>query len=106
MTIAWSAKAAATRRTRPTRIQPGSPASQETGLLCQHREGEREMKKISELAVCILLVGATIIAIAAEPRAKIAVVADKAVASKPAKGSEALVHDYRLEREGCCNSQN
>ena len=71
------------------------------------------MRRLSELAACILFVGATLIAIAGEPQVKVALVVDKAVASKPAtkpaqpaKTGEAMDHDYRLEREGCCNSQN
>jgi len=67
------------------------------------------MKMINEFVACILLAGAAIIAVAAEPQIKVAVVeAAKVAPAKPAvkKTSEAVVHDYRLEREGCCNSQN
>lgn len=66
------------------------------------------MKMINVLAASILLAGS---AFAAEPQIKVAAVeAAKVAPSKPAvkaavvKTSE--VHDYRLEREGCCNSQN
>ena len=68
------------------------------------------MKKITEIAACVLLAGAALIAIAGEPQIKVAVVeaakVSKPVAKAPVKTSEVVVHDYRLEREGCCNSQN
>jgi len=68
------------------------------------------MKMINVLAVSILMSGS---AFAAEPQIKVAAVeAAKVAPSKPAvkaaavKTSEVVVHDYRLEREGCCYSQN
>jgi hypothetical protein len=71
------------------------------------------MKMVNELVACILLAGAAIIAVAAEPQIKVAVVEVAKIApskpvAKPAavKASEAAVHDYRLERESCCGPQN
>ena len=70
------------------------------------------MRKITEIAACILLAGATILAVASEPQIKVAATdAAVAKAAKPAKAvvvkpTEAVVHDYRLERESCCGPQN